>query len=69
MASFFDLGIGIWDCGCGLHESEPGAIATGRPDLGLRNADFGFDVSGEDKSAIPNPNSEMGLPSRYRSRF
>ena len=37
--------------------SEPGAVATGRPDLGLRNAECGFDfgVTANPKSEFPNP--------------
>ena len=39
------------------HESEPGAVATGAPDLGLRNSDFGFE-SGD----TANPQSEFRNP-------
>ena len=39
------------------HRSEPGAVATGSRDLGIRNADFGFelDTKTNPQSAIPNP--------------
>ena len=61
------LSVAIW-----RHESEPGAVrgpregipsgvqdATGSPDLGLRNADFGFadSITANPQSQIPDPQS------------
>src|SRR5687767_5035053 len=40
-------------------ESEPGAVATGSADLGLRNSDLGLELRNNVKSAIPDPKSAI----------
>jgi lipoate-protein ligase B len=40
-------------------ESEPGAVATGSDDLGLRNSDFGLEFCSNAKSPIPDPKSAI----------
>jgi len=52
-------------------QSEPGAVATGPTDCGFRIWDLGFGIGldAEFKSEIRNPNSQIGSPGRYRSRF
>ena len=48
------------ECGTRMRKSEPRAVATGPPDLGLRNADFVFELSVtvNPQSDIPNPQSD-----------